>query len=186
MDSQRSSPDNAAMQQTHSIYLAFSQYAQDHNGKYPSGHSSTEIFQKLVDGKYFEKYTAEDGWVGGQEGLDLFYVPLPGKTKAPSNILKPENICWDVTICDGPMPDKTPLIFLTGYKISYAPDSSAVPLFTSLWGRLDGIAVAYSDGNSRFVKNDPSHGGNIPHFVPANFDPGTKKFQQLTPTGPLP
>jgi hypothetical protein len=44
----------AAMQTSRTIALAMFQYANDHDGKYPDGNSSTEVFQKLIDGNYVD------------------------------------------------------------------------------------------------------------------------------------
>jgi len=149
------------------------QYAVDHNGAYPTGNSSTEVFQKLID----EKYITDPA---------IFYFSIPGKTKVISDKLKPENVCWDVTV---PIvensPDGLPVVFLTGYKVTYASGASAVPLFKSTEGRLPGIAVCYKNNSARFIKNGELPDGTITNFIPADFDLTGKKFQQLTPEGPL-
>ena len=43
----------ASMQMARAIGLAMFAYASDHNGAYPDGKTSTEVFQKLIDEKYF-------------------------------------------------------------------------------------------------------------------------------------
>jgi len=97
-------------------------FARDHGGKYPNGKSSTEIFQKLLD----------DGYV---RDPSLFFISMEGKTKpVPGQPLKPENVGWDVTTpIDTNMPSpetgyKLPVVFSTGYKVSYLPGAAAVPL----------------------------------------------------------
>ena len=110
---------NASMQQGRQIGQMMFSYSTDNtaNGNaYPDGSSSTEVFQKLIDGGY----CTDPG---------VFYVPLPGKVKAlPGQKLRPENVCWDVTGgVDLSSSGLVPLIFLTGYKIDYAAASTATP-----------------------------------------------------------
>ncbi len=76
------------MQQGRQIGQMMFSYATDNvqNGNaYPDGNSSTEVFQKLLDGGYATDPT-------------LFYVPMPGKVEpVKGQKLKPENVSWDVT-----------------------------------------------------------------------------------------
>ena len=171
-------------------------YANDNNGVYPDGNSSTEVFQKLMDGGYVTDPA-------------LFYLPLAGKEKAVAGQkLKPENVCWDVTSgVDSNAPDGLPLIFMTGYKVTYAPGASAVPIIKpyppfwgegtwSQWWQHDsapaqgppGIAVFYKGTNAMFKNLDTtaSTGGSIPNFIPPDFQPDDKTYRQLTPDGVLP
>lgn len=165
--------DSAAVQNAKSIELAMFQYANDHDGAYPTGASSTEVFQKLIN----ENYVSDPG---------LFWLALPGKTKATSRTLKPENVAWDVTASvTNDSPDALPVVFLTGYKITYAPGASAEPLFKTPDGRLPGIAVAYHGHNGLFIRAQDQSVGTVANVVPASFDSGGKKYQQLTPDGPL-
>ena len=92
-------------------------YSTDHNDDYPDGNSSIEVFQKLLDGGYCTD-------------PNIFFIPLPGKTKpVAGQKLKPENVCWDVTSgVDAHSPDGLPLVFMTGYKVTYTPGTSAVPI----------------------------------------------------------
>jgi hypothetical protein len=166
------------MQTSRAIALAMFQFANDNGDKYPTGRSSTEVFQKLIDGKYIPDPAT-------------FFVVMSGKTKATSNNLKPENVSYDVTVpADSNSPDGLPLVFLTGYRIDYKPGGSAVPVSGSHTPfPLDGLAVCYKNNNAFFkVPNHqqslPNHG--ITNFVPPDFDPKGQKFQQLTPDGPLP
>ena len=160
------------MQMSRTIGLAMLQYSVDHNGVYPTGNSSTEAFQKLID----EKYMTDPS---------IFYFSMPGKTKATSDKLKPENVSWDITIpIDSNSPDGLPVVFLTGYKVSYVPNASAVPLFKSFERDLSGIAVCYHS-NSAWFKKSTLPDGTVTNFIPFDFDPVGKKFQQLTPDGPL-
>jgi hypothetical protein len=61
-------PENTTMQMARQIAVAMFQYSVDHDGKYPDGKSSTEVFQKLIDGNYVSDPA-------------VFYVPLDGKAK---------------------------------------------------------------------------------------------------------
>ena len=173
-------PQNRAMQASRSIGLALAAYARD-NGAYvyPTGTSSTEIFQKLIDGHYISDPT-------------LFFDPrlkISGKTPATSNKLKPENVCWDVTIpLDPTSSDEVPVVFETGFRIEYKASGSAVPLLSVFAERPSGIAVHYFGNNSAFLKNDGLPDGVVTNFISQNFDSeetGKKKYQQLTPDGPL-
>jgi len=158
------------------IGIALFSYAQDHNGMYPTGKSSTEIFQKLID----EKYLSDSTLFCTQAKL------LPGKTEATSDRLKPENVCWDLTI---PMDDKSsdflPVVFLTGYRVNYMQGGKAVPLFSSSEPGPPGIAVCYHGGSAAWLKNDGHPVGIIANFISPNFVPDGKKYQQLTPDGPF-
>lgn len=173
-------PASKAMVQSRTVGLAIWQYAQDHAGKYPEGKTSTEVFQKLFDGRYVEN-------------PDIYYLALPGKVKCGSDgkVLKPENVCWDVTCCvDGQSPDGVPMVFVTGYKITYRAGASAVPLHPTDWwstyfgNSYYGMAVTYKGNNSIALKTAPD--GSIPNFIPADFDPKGKTYRQLTPDGELP
>jgi hypothetical protein len=167
------------------LALALFAYATDHDGNYPDGKSSTEVFQKLIAGSYITDPS-------------IFYVASPGKLRASKNqkILKPENVCFDVT---SPVTqnssDQLPLVFLTGFKVTYAPGGAAVPVIkphpdygSHSWFSGDhtfnGIAVAYKGNNARFAVWQRDF--TIPNFVPLDFKPDGKTYRQLTPDGPLP
>ena len=172
-------------------------YSVDNDGNYPDGQSSTEVFQKLLDGGY-----ANDP--------NIFYIPLPGKIKpVVGQKLKPENVSWDVTSgVDSRAPDGLPLLFMTGYKATYAPGAAAVPVvkpypqfkdelltWFQWWHEPSpspGIAVHYYTGPHseplvKYLKLDTTANpeGYIPNFVPADFDPKGKTYRQLTPDGPV-
>ena len=153
------------MQQAHAIGVALFSYATDHDQSYPQGKSSTEIFQRLIDGGYVTD-------------PNVFFMPMPGKV-APSGLkLKPENVCFDVTAgVDGNSPDGLPVVFTTGYKINYATDGSAVPLVKP---PPPGIAVAYKEADSSKYLRATGPDGSV-----ANVAPAGRAFQQLTPDGPL-
>ena len=189
------------------IALAMFQYANDHEGGYPGGRSSTEVFQKLLDGGYCTNPA-------------IFYIPMQGKTAPVSGQkLKPENICWDATSgVEEADSDALPLVFMTGYKMTYAPDGPAVPLvrpyppYTAPWrfwldfsgihdhDPVAGLAVAEKHYSSAFKALEyvvsPDGSVRIPyvyapdavvsHAVSAKFDAKGKTWVQLTPDGPLP
>ena len=153
------------VEQAHVIGTAFLSYAVD-NGNYPDGKSSTEVFQKLVDGRYVSD-------------LSSFYVSLiPNKAKATSAKLTPENVCFDVTGgATMNSPDALPLIYLTGYKVDYKPGGSAVSLIKP--SPTPGIAVTYKNGNSKFLKPADPAEGTIANFMPADVPDGG--YRQLMP-----
>ena len=184
-----------AMQNSRTIALAMFQYANDNDGNYPDGKSSTEVFQKLIDGNYVSDPR-------------IFYVPLAGKTEpTEGQRLKPENVSFDVTSgIRSNAPDGLPIVFLTGYRVSYIPGGSATSLvigappygttprtWSEWWhGRsvvpFDSIlAVCYKSNNAsaRPLETQPDAKAFVPHFVPVDFDPGGKVYRQLTPDGPL-
>jgi len=185
---------NVPMQNARSIGLCMFQYAVDNDGKYPEGNSSTEVFQKLIDGKYIDDPS-------------FFYLPLPGKIKASlGQRLKPENVCWDITCClDSITPEQIPVVFMTGYKIDYVSGSATLlvkpypkseePLWREwLRGgpertitRSPGIPVCYKSNSAKYIKLDtsPNAKGIIPHFIDPSFSPNANIYRQLTPEGPL-
>jgi type II secretory pathway pseudopilin PulG len=186
--------ESSAVQTCRSIGLAMFEYANDNDGKYPDGNSSTEVFQKLIDGQYIS-----DPAIFYDEGI-------PGKTKPGATAkLNPENVCWDVTSgVTANSPDGLPVVFLTGYKVTYAPGAAAVLLKQEprtwrdwAFGGEDsgpvngnGIAVTYKS-NSSFFKvisptGEPNSPGSIPNFVSPDYKPDGKTYRQLTPDGVLP
>jgi len=130
---------------TQLIALFLHRYAADHHGEYPPGKNSTEVFQALLDGGYNYQ-------------LDIVYRPgSPGKT-APTydqgQKLKPENVCYDITVPVGEnAPPGLPLVFMTGYRITYAPGAAAVPLSDEIRSRNPSMAVFYNDGSFAFFRN---------------------------------
>ncbi len=180
----------ATMEYTRAIASCLHQYAIDHNGRYPTGKSSTEIFQKLFD----EGYVFDPSiFVGG--------YPRSGKVALtdPAQKLKPENVGFDVTIpIDASSSSDLPVVFLTGYRITYAPGANAVPLFPDMKDRNPCIAVAYLNGLCTYMQrgffprpnfachnDDVFPDGTVRNFIPSTFNPAGKKYQQLTPDGPL-
>jgi hypothetical protein len=177
----RGAQQNACMQQARQIAQCLFAYASDHNGKYPDGKTSTEVFQHLID----ENYASDPG---------LFYfgsLRTPGKIAPDGPHLKPENISFDLTCCvDSSAPDKLPVVFLTGYKITYQAGAVAVVAhptpsrtWEDWWNGLPAwepfMAVAYKDNTA--VRMQADSDGRIPNFIPADFDPKGKTYRQLTP-----
>jgi hypothetical protein len=184
---------NVAMQQARQIGQAFFTYAMDKNGTYPDGKSSTEIFQKLMD----------DGYI---EDPAILYVPLQGKVKGiVGQKLKPENVCFDVTGgVDSSSSDLVPIIFMTGYKVTYAPGGEAVPVikpYPPYWNQprtwwqwwngnpepdhgASGIAVFYKGNNAMYWRVAADY--TVPKIVSPDFKPDGHTYRQLTPDGVLP
>ena len=104
----------AQMGRAHTIGVEMLAYAANHDGKFPDGNSSTEVFQKLLD----QGYIYDPG---------IFYFRLPGKRKAISGkTLKPENVCYDITASiDTNDSDFLPVVFMTGFKVIYTAGSTA-------------------------------------------------------------
>ena len=161
--------NNAILQQVHAVGLALFSYACDHDGKYPTGMSSTAVFQQLLD----QGYVADPA---------LFYVPMPEKVRPISKKLKPENVSFDVTAgVDLNSSDAVPILFLTGFSINYTPGSGAEPDSDDAKKR-DGIVIYYKSNNAKF---QPKAGdGTVPHVVPQDFDDKDHHYLQLTPSGP--
>ena len=187
------------VQRAHAIGMALYSYANDNDQMYPDGSSSTEAFQKLLDGNYVTDPT-------------VFYIPMPGKVAPkPGQKLKPENVSWDLTAPVSSSPgSQLPLLFMTGYKINYVPGGSATPLhgipqyghtlqqpawenWLGLSPKIDyepspGIAVFYVNNSAWFHSsaNDvPYPDGSLTNFVPPDFKPDGKTYRQLTPEGVL-
>jgi hypothetical protein len=189
------------MQTTRTLVLAMFQYANDNNA-YPDGKSSTEVFQKLLDGNYISDPA-------------IFYVPMPGKTKClVGSRLQPQNVCFDVTSgIQMNSPDDLPVVFLTGFRIAYSPGGTTVSLVrpfpgihhgsTSWWQSINGggpfepvlgLPVAYMSNNayfrSAFVQGPglryTSDGyGIVPDVVASTFNAKGQTYRQLTPEGVL-
>jgi type II secretory pathway pseudopilin PulG len=158
--------ENASMQSARAIGIAMFAYANDHNGTYPDGKTSTEVFQVLIDGKYISDPA-------------IFYIAMPGKIKPTSDKLTAGNVCYDVTSgASTDSPDGLPLVFTTGYTLTYSAGASATRDSPSS-SPFPGLAVCYKNNNARFWATLPD--GTSPPIISANFDPGSKTYQQLRP-----
>ncbi len=195
----KKAPQSSSMQAAHALGLAMYSYANDNNQTYPDGKSSTEVFQQLLDGGYVTDPA-------------IFYIPAPGKIKAErgQKKLKPENVCWDVTAGSSGGLSSTehtelPLLFLTGYRVSYTPGGAAVPLPKSdiaertwtQWANgspslsavfTEGAAVFYGNNSAKYANRvtAPDGTSSIPNFVSRDYRPDGKVYRQLTPDGVLP
>ena len=180
---------SAALETSRVIGTCMYRYSVDHNGHYPDGKTSTEVFQQLIDEHYVDDPSIF--YFGG----NLF----PQKVRPSSNHLAAENVCWDTTCCvDSSAPDGLPVVFLTGYKISYQAGSKADPfvlLPERSWFRrwlypripISFMAAAYTSSTPTWGKDiserkiDADDDGSIPNFIPADFDAKGKTYRQLTP-----
>lgn len=163
--------ESAAMIQARAITLAMFAYANDHNGNYPDGKTSTEVFQKLIDGGYLPNPA-------------MFYIAgFPGKT-ATTGQLTAANVCFDVTSgVTADSPDTVPLVFSTGYTVTYSP--GAIPVRDEdVPMPFPGMVVVYKSKMAQIL-DAPSASYTVmrplSQFIPATFDAGTKTYQQLKP-----
>lgn len=163
--------------QVHTIAVGLTEYKKDHGGRFPKGNTSTEIFQTLLDEKYFSN-------------PEIFYLPMPGKVSPNGSQLRSDNVALDLTYgVDTYVPDFMPFVYITGYRVTYQPGTTAIPIKSlaaqSVFDDWFGfnfwsfIAVAYVNNGSRIIEADKD--GTIPNFVPADFDPKGKVYRQLTP-----
>ena len=184
-------PQSSLLQAAHALGLALQSYRDAHDGKYPDGNSSTEIFQKLLD-------------AGLVSDPGIFYIPLAGKiAPVPGQRLRPENVSWDVTAgVDSTAPEHLPVLFSTGYRVTYAPGGTAVPVikpyprfgYKRTWLQWyyhfslniggPGIAVYYAGNMAAFIvpQGDDFTMRNV---LSPDFDSSGKSYRQLTPDGPL-
>jgi hypothetical protein len=152
--------------QAQAIVKAMHAYATDHGGAYPEGGTSTEVFQKLLDGHYVSN-------------PKTFFVLTGGKFPADSNQLDSRNVCFDVTAGASPKsPADLPLVFTAGFDVTYRPGVNATHA-TDIVGILHGIAVGYNDGSAHFRR--AAADGTVPDVVPADFKAEGETFRQLKP-----
>ncbi len=180
--------ESSLIENARDISLMLLNHAQDHNGRYPEGATSTEVFQKLVDGDYVSD---SDGY---KAQLSIFYARMPGKTPATSRQLKPENVSWDVTVPLTVNSPNLPAVFLTGYRLVYKSGGAAIPRPwpPRSWGDWASdtdyprgfIVVGYSTQGAYVWKNKSD--GPIPKVVPDDFIERDNPYRQLTPDGQLP
>lgn len=105
-----SSPALQEVSSARQLGTILSTYAFDHDFKYPTGSSSTEVFQQLID----EGYLTQEG-----AGQLLFISGMPGKTPySGEGPLQPENVCYDVIApVTHEAHDTLPLLISTGWEI---------------------------------------------------------------------
>jgi hypothetical protein len=156
--------------------LSLYTYANDHQGLYPDGTSSTKVFQQLLD----------QGYVTDPS---IFYLPMDGKTKASfgQKKLKPENVCWDVTGGVSANDEgRLPLIYLTGFRMTFAPGGGFEPREPfppyDYLRKNDGLAVSFLNQSAAWlVGGAPS----MLRILPPDFNAHGKTYRQLTPDGVL-
>ncbi len=154
------------MAQVQAIVKGMNAYAADHGGAYPDGRTSTEVFQKLLDGHYVAD-------------AKTFFVLTGGKFPADSNQLDSRNVCFDVTAgASVKSPEDLPLVFTTGYDVTYAPDVNAKHA-TDIVGILHGIAVGYKNGAAHFRREVQD--GTVPNVFPADAKGTDDDYRQLKP-----
>jgi len=150
--------ENVALQHARIISIAMVAYAADHNGNFPdaaeasagqslltlggSGSSpgastSTEVFQKLIDGKYVSDPA-------------LFYIAMPGKVSPVGNQLTAANVCFDVTAgLTSSSPSGVPLVFTTGFSVSYG---NTMRVTRDGVSPFPGFIAIYTGKSGRFLK----------------------------------
>lgn len=157
------------------IESAIEAYAAAHGGKFPEGKSSTEVFQKLLDGAFVKNPRS-------------FYLETEGKTPAVSTQLRPENVSFDVTVPLDPASAGIPVVISTGFRIEYKPGGRAVPVpGRARPGICDTHILFATTGPHAFYEGMFKQDGIVTVQVIAPDAPvGPGPFTQLTPDGPLP
>ena len=152
--------------QVKAIVQAMNAYAAVHGGAYPTGDTSTEVFQKLLDGHFVSD-------------PKTFFVLTGGKFPADSNQLDSRNVCFDVTAgASAKSPDDLPLVFTSGFEVKYKPGVNASHS-SDIVGILHGIAVGYKGGAAHF-RHEVSD-GTLPNFFPADAEAEGAGYRQLEP-----
>ena len=156
----KTAKDNAAMQTSHSLYLADFQYSIDSQGSFADGTDAGTLCQLLFNGGYLtdptilvikggnaQAYVGTTPGTGIQKSMvswDFFGVNSTGATAGPVGISTND-------------PDQLPLLWSTGNTIG-APTTGAYAQATVNTGKnplgTDGIPVAYKSGASQFKKVD--------------------------------
>jgi hypothetical protein len=154
------------------IRLALQDYANKHEGAYPDGTTSTEVFQRLIDDRDIVPH-----WL---------FFDLPGKASANSNRLTAKNVCFDFTRgVDSRGPKWLPIVIPTGYSIDYRT-GNATPLPSNAITDKK-IEIAYPD-TTRLFSIFTASGLRLNRLkIMSEKPPGanTSKFLQLTPDGHL-
>jgi hypothetical protein len=176
MNGIKKAKENVALQQAHLISQAMMSYANDHNGTFPDAPeapaagsvlsvgnggagatTSTEVFQKLIDGHYVTSPA-------------IFYFAMPGKVRPIGDRLASNNVCFDVTAgLTASPPSGIPMVFVTGFNVTYGPD-----LRVTREGSLpfDGFIAAYTGGVAHYTKLLPGEStvlGPLPNSLGAQY-----------------
>ena len=147
------------LMQTDTISHMMAAYAADHGGNYPDGKTSTEVFQKLLDGNY-----ASDP--------NVFFCDLSGKKMPRTRTLTSDNVCFDVTGgITATSSGRIPVVFTTGFIVTYEPGAGVTRDPDANWSP-DRIAVTYKNGVGA---TDPER------FIESDFQTGNAKYVQLKP-----
>jgi len=104
---------------------------------------------------------------------------MDGKTKPTSSKLTPENVCFDVTTgATADSPDSLPLVYSTGYVISFTAGDNALPIDRNKvpWS---GIGVFTKGNQANFLQADET--GTVANLMPTGFNSGKNAYQQVTP-----
>ncbi len=151
--------ENAAMQTSHSLYLADFQYSVDQQGSFADGTDAGVLCRELFNGGYLTDPTILV-ITGGNAQKYVGTTPATG--------LAAQNVSWDFfglnSTSNGGAPqglstsdpEQLPIVWATGNTVS-APATNAYSTATvSAAGKnptgSDGIPVAYKSGVSKFAK----------------------------------
>jgi prepilin-type N-terminal cleavage/methylation domain-containing protein len=189
----KTAKDNAAMQTTHSLYLADFQYSVDNTsqGQFADGTDGGAIAQELLNGGYITDPS-------------IFYLAGGAATKFvganAANSITLKNVSWDFYGVTGAGsgastfvgvgtndPDQLPLIWTTGNTITlpggagaYGPAVVNVPGGNPLG--TDGIPVVYKSGSSAFKKtNVIGPPAQITQFVDESYNPPAGTVYAIRP-----
>ncbi|MEM9445634.1 MAG: type II secretion system protein [Verrucomicrobiota bacterium] len=136
------------------LVLALNLAAQDSNGLYPTGASSTEVFEELVHNRYIDD---ERVFAGTN-------TPNPPKIdpgNLPAFTLDPRNVAWAyVDNLTTNSPSRCPLVLTKGVKAFtnlgvVSPELPAMASADSPWGP-DGVVVGTVGGSAEFIKANPN------------------------------
>jgi len=177
--------ENMAMQQARAISLAMRAYANEHNGNYPDAGdapasnltftmgstpgatTSTEVFQKLLDGKYVTDPA-------------IFYIAMPGKVRPVGNRLASNNVCFDVTAgLKADSPGTVPLVYSTGYDVDYSRGGIIMPSTSGPASPFTGMAVAYRNNRARFFSL--TRATTTIQLLPPGSESDGQTYRQLKP-----
>ena len=145
--------ENVALQHSRTIALAMMAYAEDHHGHYPDAgegpaagsvvtigggspgaSTSTEVFQRLIDGHYVTDPA-------------IFYFDMPGKVKPVGDRLAANNVCYDVTAgLTTDSPSGIPMVYPTGYTVTFSGD---IRVTRGAGAPYDRFITTYTGGAAR-------------------------------------
>lgn len=157
---------------------AMSAYAHDHQGSYPTGESSVEVFNQLIAGGYLQDYRLAM-YDGVDKGSMLGVVSETGKEVAADpekTRLTASQVSWDATAnARADDPAGTPLLYSTGFEVAYQPGTRPTP---AAGQQEREIFVLTVDGQRRIYRLDEVDSWEFP-FMPTGVNPTER--QQLRP-----